>query len=77
MACGAAIDGLGGALTLHLEVLGQRQLRLLRDLGPWFSKRGFYLAGGTAIALRLGHRRSVDFDWFGDRDPLGLREELN
>jgi hypothetical protein len=26
--------------------------------------RGFYLAGGTALALRHGHRRSIDFDFF-------------
>lgn len=24
----------------------------------------FYLAGGTALSLRLGHRRSYDFDFF-------------
>jgi len=24
----------------------------------------FYMAGGTALALRLGHRTSVDIDWF-------------
>src|SRR5215472_13197256 len=31
--------------------------------------------GGTAIALRLGHRSSVDFDFFSDRplDKLALR----
>jgi hypothetical protein len=41
--------------------------------------RGFYLAGGTAIALHLGHRRSVDLDWFtAERlpDPLGLAQNL-
>lgn len=27
----------------------------------------YYLAGGTALALQLGHRRSVDFDLFGGR----------
>ena len=26
--------------------------------------RGFVLYGGTALALRLGHRQSVDFDFF-------------
>ena len=26
---------------------------------------GFTMYGGTAIALRLGHRSSVDFDFFG------------
>lgn len=30
---------------------------------------GFSLYGGTAIALRLGHRESVDFDFFSDQ-PL-------
>jgi hypothetical protein len=34
----------------------------------------FVLYGGTAIALHLGHRESVDFDFFGDRsfDPARL-----
>ena len=27
----------------------------------------FYLAGGTGLALQLGHRRSDDFDFFSDR----------
>ena len=30
---------------------------------------GFYLAGGTALALQLGHRRSIDFDLFSP-DPF-------
>jgi hypothetical protein len=37
------------------------------------------MAGGTALALQLGHRRSVDFDWFrpeGIEDPLALASEL-
>ena len=25
---------------------------------------GSYLAGGTALALILGHRESIDFGWF-------------
>ena len=34
----------------------------------------FVLYGGTAIALHLGHRESVDFDFFGNRsfDPAEL-----
>jgi len=27
-------------------------------------KKDFYLAGGTALALRIGHRDSFDFDFF-------------
>lgn len=30
--------------------------------------KGFYLAGGTALALQLGHRVSVDFDFFNDKE---------
>jgi hypothetical protein len=43
------------------------------------ANQGFYLAGGTASALQLGHRRSVDFDWFSEAripDPLRLAREL-
>lgn len=36
---------------------------------------GFVLYGGTAIALRCGHRQSVDFDWFSSRKGLLSRVE--
>lgn len=39
--------------------------------------RHFYLAGGTALALQLGHRRSVDLDFFSpDEDIPTLRPQL-
>jgi len=31
---------------------------------PFFAKGGWYLAGGTALALQIGHRQSVDLDFF-------------
>jgi len=31
-------------------------------------KKDFYLAGGTALALQMGHRDSVDFDFFSQKD---------
>lgn len=31
----------------------------------------FYLAGGTALALRLGHRVSLDLDLFSPKNALG------
>ncbi|MCK4386720.1 MAG: nucleotidyl transferase AbiEii/AbiGii toxin family protein [Candidatus Pacebacteria bacterium] len=31
-------------------------------------KKDFYLAGGTALALHLGHRDSIDFDFFRQKD---------
>lgn len=38
----------------------------------------FVLYGGTAVALRLGHRVSVDFDFFSARSftPAGLIEQM-
>ena len=47
---------------MHKEILNQNQLDLLPLLKNF--KREFYLVGGTAIALYLGHRRSIDFDLF-------------
>ena len=37
-----------------------------------------YLAGGSALALYLGHRRSVDFDFFpaSKFDPMKIKQEL-
>ena len=34
----------------------------------------FYLAGGTALALRLGHRVSLDLDLFSAKNALGAEE---
>jgi hypothetical protein len=64
-------------MTLHEEVLAERQKGALESLGPVARSRGFYLAGGVALGLRLGHRRSVDLDWFAEQpvgDPVVLAE---
>jgi hypothetical protein len=66
-------------VSFHPEILTPRQREVLRSLGPAASEHGFYLGGGTAIALHLGHRRSVDFDWFRQpllEDPLDLARDL-
>lgn len=47
---------------MHEEILNSSQVELL-PLTAQF-RREYYLVGGTAIALYLGHRRSVDFDMF-------------
>lgn len=46
---------------IHLEALTTEAQTLFPKL-TFFSD--FYLAGGTAVALQLGHRISVDFDLF-------------
>ena len=66
-------------MSFHDEILTVRQRKALRLLGPAAAQRDFYLAGGTAIALQLGHRRSIDFDWFLEGrlgDPLRLAGEI-
>lgn len=40
---------------------------LLERLGSEPAASGFYLAGGSALALHLGHRVSVDLDYFTTR----------
>lgn len=67
------------APRLHVGVLPPSQQEVLRRIGPAAEAHGFYMAGGTALALQLGHRQSVDFDWFRGQeidDPLGLASEL-
>lgn len=40
--------------------------------------KDFYLAGGTGLALQLGHRTSIDLDLFSAHpfDPLAIRDRL-
>jgi hypothetical protein len=57
-------------MSLHPEILNPQQRKTLRLLGPEVTARSFYLGGGTALAIQLGHRRSIDFDWFLE-GPLG------
>lgn len=52
----------------HLEVLPPEQKQLWPELRA-AGQLGLVLYGGTAIALQLGHRSSVDFDFFTDQ-PL-------
>jgi hypothetical protein len=59
---------LSGLFKPRLNVLPPEQRRLWPLLQP-ASHLGFVLYGGAAIALRLGHRVSVDFDFFASQ-PL-------
>ena len=59
-----------------LDVLPHAQRRLWEDLSE--TPRDFVLYGGTALALRLGHRTSEDFDFFSNRpfSPDGLLKTI-
>lgn len=59
---------------MHPEIFSEEQHKLL-PLVQKFHK-DFGLVGGTAMALHLGHRRSIDFDMFTleDFDNLKIRK---
>ncbi len=60
-----------------LDILPAAQRRLWDELGG--TPPEFVLYGGTALALRLGHRKSLDFDFFSGRplDPGKLLETVS
>ena len=68
----------------HFEILPEAQKNLWPRLSPC-KDLGFVLYGGTAIALQLGHRSSLDFDFFShfpldeakERELLGALPFLN
>ena len=55
---------LGKAMKYFVEGLPKKQINVLKMLGPNMVSKGFYLAGGTALAIHYGHRISIDLDWF-------------
>jgi hypothetical protein len=53
-------------IKFHFDVLPKETKRALDFLSSqeWLGKSEWYLAGGTALALQSGHRKSVDLDFF-------------
>ncbi len=62
---------------LKLFVLSESRKKVISSFVPW--KNQFYLAGGTGLALQIGHRDSVDFDFFSNNsfDPNKMIERLS
>ena len=50
---------------MHQEAITSKAKIVLEGLNKFSD---FYLAGGTGLALQLGHRISVDFDLFWEKD---------
>lgn len=57
-------------MVLYWEMVTPLMRQVLRTVGQSSLCPRFYLAGGTALALQLGHRRSVDLDLFSATDEV-------
>ncbi|MFN0254299.1 nucleotidyl transferase AbiEii/AbiGii toxin family protein [Pedobacter ureilyticus] len=53
---------------LHKETVKPGTLDLIRQLMKDHQLNSFYLVGGTALSLRIGHRDSIDIDLFSSSD---------
>ncbi len=51
---------------MHFDILTTQQQKIFKQLS-FTGNLDLYLAVGTALALRLGHRTSVDFDFYTDK----------
>lgn len=51
---------------MYLSILAPKQIQFLKKL-QFLKKYGFYLAGGTALALQIGHKTSLDFDFYTEK----------
>ena len=53
---------------LHYETIHPDTLELLRKIQSLEMFKDARLVGGTSLALQLGHRKSIDLDFFGSVD---------
>lgn len=53
---------------LHTETVEERTLALIKRLMVDDELAAFYLVGGTALSLKIGHRKSIDIDLFTHKD---------
>lgn len=53
---------------MHTETLPKNTKEILEKLSSQKFIKKFYLSGGTALALQIGHRESVDLDFFSNEE---------
>lgn len=64
---------------LYKNAVEESTLELLKSIQSKDYSKGFYLVGGTALSLYLGHRKSIDLDLFSNFsfDSLDLLEQIH
>ncbi|MBI2474330.1 MAG: nucleotidyl transferase AbiEii/AbiGii toxin family protein [Candidatus Taylorbacteria bacterium] len=62
----------------HYETLPKETKKALDFFSgqKWLKKSKWYLAGGTALALQAGHRKSFDLDFFSEDKTFDSKEFL-
>lgn len=65
-------------LNWHYETMPRKTKRALDFLSgeKWLKKSGWYLAGGTALALQTGNRKSFDLDFFTEKKDFKEKQLL-
>ena len=65
-------------LDWHYETLPQKTKKSLDFLSKekWLKKSGWYLAGGTALAIQVGNRKSLDLDFFTEKKDFNEKKLL-
>lgn len=53
---------------MHKEAITKKTQSVLDKLVSSGIVKDFYLAGGTALAIQLGQRESIDLDWFTEKE---------
>ena len=64
---------------LYFETIESTTLAVLKKLSELTSLSDFQLVGGTSLALQIGHRQSIDLDFFTaniDFDEKKMLREL-
>jgi predicted nucleotidyltransferase component of viral defense system len=62
---------------LHFSLLTEQTAATLNLLTKASFIKNFYLAGGTGLALQLGHRLSEDLDFFSQRFSVVAKKLFN
>jgi len=64
---------------LHRETISDGLFETLQVLSKVPELSNFYLVGGTALALQIGHRKSDDLDFFSEKsfDTQSVKQALN
>lgn len=64
---------------MYPESINKKTQLVLEKIKKSGISKNFYLVGGTALAIQLGHRESIDLDFFSEKDFSNskLKEELS